>query len=763
MKKLDLSLNPLGEAGARSVFRTILRGLQCFVIMRGCSYSERKNIFNNSYPGMDSPYTLDLSQPYNYAVLHELLTKVHEQPKACRMESITYHDTATNCNYNLSIKKGKLVNSNNDEFVPTTTGVIKFAFHQTVFIPTTDNIINEESLNILQVIIENGRTEGDRKQWLSLLCQDLYFTTAQAQSTISRFQNNKTIGEGGLTKLDILKSLWNILVDTENMFEFLCNNADREKRKELVFALSFKRYKFNWVNPTGYWNFNLSDKIQRSVMLQLIAINNSEAEYSRYRAGRGDTSQNGNWFNFRNEKYTTVHGITNEIRIDKDFIMNLPADGNIAFDYVSTRRPKLHNKGSRTPRYNYLEKYELLAELSNYQSIDTSTRVNDTNTVANNENSKVQFDTILNTIANAKNNLSDTNLADKVYQSMTPFSSTANSDRGNISDRSNPTSARRGITIDTSDNEEDIIEAPLITDDEFYTLMENLGLSTRYKTNSSNALYVLMDLQLASTRYYFSVENILSILDHFTDEVDIQAKVVVTMFSRIYDLYRLDIVLRSIEPKAQQEVVRRLGYLNVINPLCISFDYIFSLKYLDNRILLIELMQLASFESADNIIEHPKTELPIATLYGAYTRALNETRPETMRFTYCDFGERTINVAWATRKELLKKFLIGTTPIDRNIFKLINMYRELEYNHALSRGPIDVQYADFIKNLRSKTAHAIKANNKMVHAMKSLSVGNTSILSSNIPKITETDTDPDSAIDTSTNGGTTMKARRSFG
>ena len=55
------------------------------------------------------------------------------------------------------------------------------------------------------------------------------------------------------------------------------------------------------------------------------------------------------------------------------------------------------------------------------------------------------------------------------------------------------------------------------------------------------------------------------------------------------------------------------------------------LKYVDNRVLLVSLMELANLESPDQIIEDAGTELPIAAMYGAYTRALNETRPETMK------------------------------------------------------------------------------------------------------------------------------------
>jgi hypothetical protein len=56
-------------------------------------------------------------------------------------------------------------------------------------------------------------------------------------------------------------------------------------------ALTLKRYKFNWSNPTAHWSLNLEDKTQRSIMMQIIAINNYESEFSKNHSGRGDTSQ----------------------------------------------------------------------------------------------------------------------------------------------------------------------------------------------------------------------------------------------------------------------------------------------------------------------------------------------------------------------------------------------------------------------------------------------------------------------------------------
>jgi hypothetical protein len=59
----------------------------------------------------------------------------------------------------------------------------------------------------------------------------------------------------------------------------------------LALAISMKQYKFNWANPTSHWSLNLGDKVQRAIMLNLIAINNSEAEFSQKHSGRQDTSQ----------------------------------------------------------------------------------------------------------------------------------------------------------------------------------------------------------------------------------------------------------------------------------------------------------------------------------------------------------------------------------------------------------------------------------------------------------------------------------------
>lgn len=258
----------------------------------------------------------------------------------------------------------------------------------------------------------------------------------------------------------------------------------------------------------------------------------------------------------------------------------------------------------------------------------------------------------------------------------------------------------------------------IITDDEMYMFFERLGLSSRKKVSHANSLFVLMDLQLASTCFYFTVEHVHSLLDAFEDHWQLQSSLIVCMFSRIVDIHKMDILLRHLDRRTQQEVMRRIGCLNLINPLKCSFDYVLCLKHLDNRVLLIALMELASMESADQIIEDPSTELPIANMYGAYTRTLNETRPETMRFEFTDFGKRTKTVNWVARKGLVNKFLVGTVPTDDQLYQVIAMYKELEAEGKLTEGPIDLQYMNYQRQMKSHVHRNTKNTKSMIGTMR---------------------------------------------
>jgi hypothetical protein len=404
--------------------------------------------------------------------------------------------------------------------------------------------------------------------------------------------------------------------------------------------------------------------------------------------------------------------------IDKEFVTHLPPNGTIDFDYVSTRRPSAEIMSQTTSTYAPERPiHSNQARRANLKPKKKEEEAEEAVDVIQHMNDLMETMQVVPTPSSTSNPPTPAN-----NNAMTLSGKTDHFPLPNANAGSKPQS--RAVTPGSTNKDVNSKlqrrKVTLVTDDEFYGFLEQLGLSNRSKISSNKIIFILMDLQLASTKYYFTVSHVHLILDTFPDDWEIQSRVIIIMFSRIKDLHNMDQLLRSIETRAQQDVINRLGYLNVINPLKIAFDYILSLMYLDNRVLLIILMELAAIESADQIMEDLHTELPIATLYGSYTRALNEVRPEIMRFTYCEIGVRTNTVSWSTRKELLKKFLVGTQPLDEECFHTVSMFKELESHEALTSGPIDLQYANYLKSLKSNGHRNMKLTKSMVNVMRTV-------------------------------------------
>lgn len=444
-------------------------------------------------------------------------------------------------------------------------------------------------------------------------------------------------------------SIWSRLIDAKNMYDFLCTNVPPQERRELINVLTIEEFKFTWGNPSGHWRLNLEKATQRIVMNKIIAINAVEAAFSRRKSGRGDTSQEGNWFNFRNGRYMSSSKSNKEVLIDQTFVDNLPKYGTIAFDYVSTTRPG--------------HAVEIIADAEGEgdQSSDAP---------------HVDGEGECESVDVLEMGTDETHTGHEVKR---PTTGNTGSKPSTVDDNANAT----------------------ISDDDFVALLAKLRLSSRMKIHREKNLFYLMELQLAVTKYFFTIANALQIMDCFSSDTISQAKVIVALFSRIHDLYNMDILLKTLPPAAQREVLLRLGCLNVLNPLKLAFDYYISMKHLDERILLTLLLEISPLEGTDQIIESPKTDVSVITFYGALHRIVSSVRDDRLIFTYCEVGEKTMIVAWGTRRDALRKFLIGTRPLVPGLFRIVGMYNEMHRHGTLTRGPIELQYNSHLKAMAS--------------------------------------------------------------
>ena len=95
-------------------------------------------------------------------------------PRHCSIESLSYRDSpkAAELSVPVAVLKGKVVHKlTGDEWLPPRSGWVTVHFEQAVYKPTAADAIRDQSFETLQLIVENGRTEEDRRNWMALLCQ----------------------------------------------------------------------------------------------------------------------------------------------------------------------------------------------------------------------------------------------------------------------------------------------------------------------------------------------------------------------------------------------------------------------------------------------------------------------------------------------------------------------------------------------------------------------------------------------------------------
>ncbi|RHY49603.1 hypothetical protein DYB34_013852, partial [Aphanomyces astaci] len=101
--------------------------------------------------------------------------------------------------------------------------------------------------------------------------------------------------------------------------------------------------------PTNHYALDLSKQIDRQALIKLAEVAQAEKQFSKSRSGRGDTSQHGNWENFRNEWLDGKATI-----LTSHFFQTMPQKGKLEFDYVSTSRPTRGTKPMSDRRYQQL-------------------------------------------------------------------------------------------------------------------------------------------------------------------------------------------------------------------------------------------------------------------------------------------------------------------------------------------------------------------------------------------------------------------------
>ncbi|GMH59163.1 hypothetical protein TrLO_g15025 [Triparma laevis f. longispina] len=592
LERMSLIGNPLGEQGGRCMLRAIMNGMKTIVTMTGCTFSPNSSL-NYDHSNPERNYDLDLEDPFHISVLHELHRLVVKK-KNCVFENVKlYTDKNSKGQYTKSSSM-----SIDENIMSLPDAALKgarperltFFFKSPKALPNKEDCMSDYAIDIWILIIAHAKTEEDRMNWLRLVMQDYYVTTTQVQYVLDELDNIQS-DHVKLDRKEVLLRVWTKILDSDKKFHFMSKQLGAADKKGLAKIIGFTKFKMNFLNPTGHWRLDLENQAHKEVWQMLLTLEGKEMSSSKS-SGRNDTSQKGNWSNFRNEKLNNApFEITEENGSELHF-------GTLEFDFVSTTRPP--------------------------------------------------------------------------------------------------------------------VDAKPADDLEFLEWMETLGINDSM-VDAPGGVMFQMYLQHAACQHFFTCDQVIRLLGNVAPGKDM-ADAAVAMFSRITDLENFDNIIKMtvIDEKWTQDIVDRLGWLNIGNPMKPEGLYDLLLQHLDQRLILKFLMNIGSNEPGVHVMDQKKTDIPIEKVYGNST-LLNAVSNKHVRIEYSETKGLSERPNYNLRKTFLPMFLVGTPVIRKDVYLIQDQYNELVAANKITSGPISRMY-DAYQRERAKArgnwmggGHKVKA------------------------------------------------------
>jgi len=297
---------------------------------------------------------------------------------------------------------------------------------------------------------------------------------------------------------------------------------------------------------TGRFKLDLSNKFDRTALKKFLELNNFERNRNMS-SGCFDTSQEGNWDNFRNVYFNSV-----KMPVFPHELMQYPlSSGILQFDYVTTTRPTteatvISNKQlcMNMKRLGLVDQREvdICEELQTFEELGCETI-----------------------------GLTRIKRTQKFYASLR---------------------AEYG--------EQDAICS---STDESTSIPLSMTPSRRVSNNTAPTLPgFLIQIQLNLMDYWFSCKQVRSLLLEFGVPLSQRKNLAISLFSRVVDLRNFNVVLEVFSEEDQAYIVAILGMLNTWNPMNPDGFIELDLSRREERQIGKMLVHLAKIEPGENIL-----------------------------------------------------------------------------------------------------------------------------------------------------------------
>ncbi|CAE7751577.1 TONSL [Symbiodinium pilosum] len=368
LQTLDLSENPLGQVGVRSILRLLCSSQSKlrFIALRGCTAGavqpglDAKQIF--SYVNPSGLYDLDLSRPYHRSLLRMLYKK-------CELSGQTFASAfqiqSTTTAYSHPDKKegrypmpqsGRL--STAFSLAWRDDGEDMWGYARAVYLNWTCRRFSPSVHKTAQLLYHWQLAQENPQEQLMILevmAKDFMISSALLQEMCA---GNPDMLKNILTRLMHCvsggrseKFLTMMRAPTVAIYLRLLEGV----KKLLLFTPE---------NPTGHYYLEMSNSADFALAEQILVLNQWEITIEE-RLAYADTSQFGNRCHLRNMTYA---GRRLPVQDVKQWI--LPTSDAFAFDYVSCKRPSGNDSTLESSDFD-----KLLKSLSRMKNLSSEVRL----------------------------------------------------------------------------------------------------------------------------------------------------------------------------------------------------------------------------------------------------------------------------------------------------------------------------------------------------------------------------------------------------
>lgn len=464
----------------------------------------------------------------------------------------------------------------------------------------------------------SARTSEQKDVLFQQACTSPYFffSADQAQQLL-----DAALGAGlTMMPLDMIIAILPQIVNEEQTNRFLDQNLNAMGKLALRVKMGPLYNAFVGL-PTGHYIVDLKKTLDRMGSKRLAAVSVREARDAKV-AG-ANLSQKGNGTNFRNEMLGQNLNVSVPMAVSGQWFADLPASGELRFDYVSTKRVLVGTLPLSSGRLRkFVERLGLKSIMENMELAEGfMTRIDEAEGLLHAATREASY-----RVGKKTGDIDSMREVMKIHalkQNLQNISQSVNNEPcmkihpplsvGGIKEQFNEfmVTSHHFLDILPKERQRDVSRMNYNPDPNFRPPTPDVLFRGEVpEKRKMSAIYPyayrkMLELQIEMPGVFLSASQAVQLMNYFPEEGYLRVQVLLAIFSHIIDAENicLDIYDKHCSLNERLEIIHRLGVLAVMDPMKPDREYCLDLRHYDQREWAKVLISLALNEPGDNWVD----------------------------------------------------------------------------------------------------------------------------------------------------------------